>query len=107
MRGDTLVVGAQKTSEFDQASGAAYVYERRNGTWVYDSKLLPPESEAGYGYEFGNAVDVDESGETIVIGSWKSHADDGTIQAQMVFGKFSKGFDLMKKRGRKDDSGVP
>ena len=80
MRGDTLVVGAQKTSEFDQASGAAYVYERRNGTWVYDSKLLPPESEAGYAYEFGNAVDVDESGETIVVGSWKSHSDDGTMQ---------------------------
>ena len=81
MRGDTLVVGAQKASEFDQASGAAYVYERRNGTWIYDSKLLPPESEAGYAYEFGNAVDVDASGETIVVGSWKSHADDGTIQA--------------------------
>ena len=82
LRGDTLVVGAPKASEFDQASGAAYVhvFERRNGAWVYDSKLLPPESEAGYAYEFGNAVDVDESGETIVVGSWKSHSDDGTMQ---------------------------
>ena len=80
IRGDTLVIGAQKTGVYDQTSGASYVFEQINGTWTYRSTLLPPESESGFGYEFGNSVDIDESGQLIAVGSWKTSSDDGYTQ---------------------------
>jgi len=79
-RGGALVVGAMKENVFDQVSGAAYVFEQINGTWTLLEKLLPPETETGYGFEFGNAVDVDESAQTIVVGSWKNSSPDGRVE---------------------------
>lgn len=54
---DTLVAGAS-------VGRAAYVYERRAGTWTLQAKLVPPGPSAGN--RFGHDVAVD--GDTIVVG---------------------------------------
>jgi len=74
--GDTLVVGApfEDSSattvdgiDNDDAldSGAAYVYERSNGTWAFSTYLKPFNTDAGD--EFGSSVAV--HGDGILVGA--------------------------------------
>ena len=62
--GDTIVVGAGGPCCFE-APGAAYVFVRTDGTWIFQQKLTPDESLDGA--HFGESVDID--GDTIVVGS--------------------------------------
>jgi FG-GAP repeat protein len=64
--GDYLVVGALGDDEFDDFSGAAYIYERDGtGSWGLVKKLLAstPLAQAG----FGKSVGI--SGDNIIVGS--------------------------------------
>ena len=63
--GDSLVVGAQGDSEIGTASGAAYVFERIDGTWTETAKLLA--SDGVDEDAFGSSVSV--SGGTVLVGS--------------------------------------
>mmetsp|Transcript_21731 Transcript_21731/g.47384 ORF Transcript_21731/g.47384 Transcript_21731/m.47384 type:complete len:770 (+) Transcript_21731:127-2436(+) len=71
---DTLVVGADKDGINGHFSGAAYIFSRQqgaNGTtvWAQEAKIAP--DDGGVYQYFGFDVDVDSSGTTVVVPSWK------------------------------------
>ena len=61
IHGDWMVVGARR-DDGDQGtnhdSGAAYVYERDNGVWMFRQKLVSDDIMGGD--EFGTDVDIFE-----------------------------------------------
>lgn len=83
--GDTMIVGA---SGYDAAPttginiGAAYVFVRNSsGVWTQQAQLNAADGAAGD--EFGYSVAI--SGETIVVGSWRSNAPTSNSGAAYVF----------------------
>jgi hypothetical protein len=68
--GDTLVVGAYKTtSAVSGASGVAHVFVRAGGVWTEQAVIDCPDHENGV--DFGWSVDVD--GDVALIGAPKMH----------------------------------
>lgn len=63
--GDTIVAGARFAPSAAEASGAAYVFRRTNGTWTEEA--LVKASNVQNGAFFGTAVAI--SGDTMVIGA--------------------------------------
>ncbi len=63
--GDTIAVGSAGDSQVLPDAGAAYVFEKRSGTWVEAAKLAPPELETRneFGYTLGLA------GDALVVGT--------------------------------------
>lgn len=78
----TLVVGAQKhnPSGKDNA-GAAYVYVKNQGSWVFQAKLAPTTLAASDG--FGYSVSISGDGNTIAVGApytdETGNADRGSV----------------------------
>jgi hypothetical protein len=62
--GDTAVVGAYSASVDGVKGGAAYVFERSNGSWSFQQKLASTSVKSGE--QFGWSVAI--SGDTILIG---------------------------------------
>lgn len=60
----SFVVGAPGEDEVAREAGAAYVYERRNGTWERRAKLLPPGTRSiqAFGRSVGIAGPYVEAG---------------------------------------------
>ena len=54
--GDRAVVGAVA---FNNAEGAAYVYENQNGSWALTATLSPPTQTASQGFGYETALDGD------------------------------------------------
>jgi hypothetical protein len=71
--GDTAVIGSWQDSVRDAGAGAAYVFERQNGTWIQTAVLTGSDLRAGD--TMGYSVDI--SGDRIVAGADK-HDDLGT-----------------------------
>eukprot|EP01043_Picozoa_sp_COSAG02_P036680 COSAG02_NODE_2703_length_8201_cov_9.957294_4_plen_1333_part_00 len=69
--GSVAVVGAPGNDDVENApaSGAAYVFEREDGSWVQVAKLVAADTLANA--EFGNSVAV--SGSVVVVGAWQDH----------------------------------
>lgn len=63
--GDTVVVGAEGGGDAGKFSGAAYVFERHDGTWRQQARLLAGDARAAD--RFGNAVAVHL--DTIAVGA--------------------------------------
>jgi len=64
---DTMVIGSPKEND---STGAAYIYTKDNGQWIFQSRLEATDKESGF--RFGSSVAI--SGDTIVIGS-PAHGD--------------------------------
>jgi FG-GAP repeat len=87
--GNLMVVGAQ--SIFNNAVGAAYLYERDSlGGWNFVKKLLPNDGRQGDGFGYSVAI----SGTTVVIGApYESHdtnednIDEPAVGAAYIFQK--------------------
>ena len=82
--GDTMVVGASNYDTTPNTGiniGRAYVFVRTNGTWTQQAQLQA--SDGASGDEFGYSVAI--SGETIVVGSWRSNAPTSNSGAAYVF----------------------
>ena len=79
LAGDTLVVGADKDGPSGKFSGSAYIFRReidsRSGQalWREEAKIFP--NDGGESQYFGYDVDIDNSGDTVIVSSWK----DGEI----------------------------
>ena len=69
--GDTIVVGAQDFQNF----GAAYVFQRVQGVWIQQQRLVA--SPVSYSSQFGGSVAI--SGDTIVVGSPLSDTATGAV----------------------------
>lgn len=95
MTSEYLVVGARGTS----APGAAYVYARRDGTWVFETKLTASDPEADD--HFGISVAID--GATVVVGAENKPASDGW-GAAYVFNRSSPGWSAPQKLVANDPS---
>ncbi|HOW70265.1 MAG TPA: SUMF1/EgtB/PvdO family nonheme iron enzyme [Phycisphaerae bacterium] len=67
--GEVAFVGAYLDGEGESRSGAAYVFRRLGGVWLYEQKLKAPD--AAPGREFGISVSI--QGDTALVGS---HLDD-------------------------------
>ena len=68
IRGNTLVIGAQRTYDLGAESGSAYVFQRTNGLWSQTAKLTASDGEAFS--NFGRDVAISEDEDTIVIGAF-------------------------------------
>ncbi|MCU4716464.1 FG-GAP repeat protein [Halapricum hydrolyticum] len=79
--GTTAVVGAfeDKDPNGEQA-GAAYVFDRRIGSWTQQTKLVAADGDAGDW--FGGSVTVSSDGMTAVIGAPNDDDPDGSSDAQ-------------------------
>ena len=60
-----LIVGAPRNDALGKDSGAAYIYERENGTWRYQTKITA--SDGRDGDLFGISVAID--GDTVLVGA--------------------------------------
>jgi hypothetical protein len=56
LRGDRLIVGAPDDGDDASAGGSAYVFERRNGSWVQQQRLRPEPVAADSRFGFGVAI---------------------------------------------------
>ncbi|MBK7404039.1 MAG: hypothetical protein IPJ41_05270 [Phycisphaerales bacterium] len=63
--GDVILAGAPKDDPFGALSGAAFVFERVDGAWVFTQRLLAGDG-AAYD-EFGTSVSV--RGEAMIVGA--------------------------------------
>ncbi|MCB8978638.1 MAG: hypothetical protein H6657_14555 [Ardenticatenaceae bacterium] len=68
--GDTLLVGARANEDFGNFTGAAYIFERSNGSWTETNKLLA--SDASTNSWFG--WDVDLAGDVAIVGAPKNNS---------------------------------
>lgn len=64
---DTLVIGSPLEAD---STGAAYIYTKVNGQWVFQARLDASDKETGF--RFGDSVAI--SGSTVVVGS-PAHGD--------------------------------
>ena len=79
--GDYAIVGSPQhdydsaEANFKTSAGAAYVYERVNGTWGLTKKLTPPNTDSARvaGDLFGFKVAID--GTTVVVGAYQQDYD--------------------------------
>jgi len=60
-----LVIGAPRNDALGVDSGAAYIYKRENGTWLYQEKITAIDGAAGD--LFGISVAIDSS--TLLVGA--------------------------------------
>ena len=81
--GDTLVVGAFADDDKGTDAGAAYVFVRTGGTWVFQAKLLPSDDTGGQWMGWSVAI----SGNTIVAGAHFDSERDFAAGAAHVFGR--------------------
>ena len=71
---DTLVVGADTDEINGPFSGAAYIFRRQRGAdgvyiWTQEAKIAP--NDGGMSQYFGFDLDIDSSGNIVVVSSWK------------------------------------
>jgi hypothetical protein len=69
-----MVIGAFLQDGAAPQTGAAYVYQRVDGQWVVQTKLIAPDGQPGE--IFGTSATID--GHTIVIGAPRVITPDGT-----------------------------
>ena len=73
--GSTALVGAHGVDDGTSVDeGAAYIYEKVNGTWTERAKLTA--SDGVQGDQFGRAVSISSDGSTALVGAYA--VDDGT-----------------------------
>jgi hypothetical protein len=77
--GTTAIVGGYSGS----ASGAAYLFELSDGTWIQVAKLTPSDG-AAWDW-FGSSVSV--SGTTAIVGAWGNDENGSSSGAAYVFEK--------------------
>ena len=82
--GDVAVVGAPEDDDAGRSAGAAYVFERTNGTWSQRTELTADDTAEGD--VFGQSVGVSGSGDTAIVGASLDTRDDaGGAGAAYVF----------------------
>lgn len=68
--GDTAIICARDDDVIGERSASAYIFERRNGQWQQEAKILPDEGEQ---WDWV-VVDADVSGDTAVV--WTQEEDE-------------------------------
>ncbi len=77
--GDTVVVGAYGVEVGDSPfAGAAYVFQRSNGSWTQEAKLVADAADIVINLGFGWAVSV--KGDTLAVGAYGTRIDGKSSQ---------------------------
>lgn len=61
MSGDTIIAGTPYEDSAAQDAGAAYVFVRINGDWLFEQKLVAPDSGAARWFGYSVAIDGDKA----------------------------------------------
>lgn len=86
--GAVALIGAPYAEEgANEDQGAAYVFERVDGTWVASGRLVAPDGAAGD--NFGRAVAID--GDTLLVGAVNAAIDGAKMQGAAYLFERSKG----------------
>ena len=75
------------------SSGAAFVYRKSGGLFLYDAKLVAATPQAGAAFGTSVAIHADK----IVVGSPYEVASTGTMGAAYIFHSFASGWSLEKR----------
>ena len=75
------------------SSGAAFVYRKSGGLFLYDAKLVATTPQAGAAFGTSVAIHADK----IVVGSTYEVASTGTMGAAYIFHSFASGWSLEKR----------
>ncbi|WP_395377360.1 hypothetical protein [Marinicella sp. W31] len=98
-----LIIGAPRNDALGVDSGAAYIYQRENDTWRYQTKITASDGAAGD--LFGISVAVD--GNTVLVGADLHDAkaeDAGAVYVYVLDGKqWKQEAKLMASDGGKTD----
>ena len=81
LSGDTAIVGAPDEDTKGTDAGAAYVFVRTRGAWVFEQKLVA--SDGGPGQWFGHAVAIE--GDVVVVGAPRADGVTSASGAAYVF----------------------
>ncbi|HHZ65199.1 MAG TPA: hypothetical protein EYN51_06845, partial [Flavobacteriales bacterium] len=80
--GNRAIVGSSLDDSIGSNSGAAYIYELNNGSWMQTQILIA--SDAAAGDEFGYAVSI--SGDRVIAGSYKDDNGSGSAYIYELIG---------------------
>jgi len=72
--GERAIVGARHHSGNEANSGAVYLFERENATWVQKNKFLPPDGQSDAGFGCG----LDYENNNLVIGAFSAESNGTT-----------------------------
>ena len=73
--GNVLVVGAPGDNSAGETTGRAYVYSRSGNNWTLEATLSGNAS--GAFEDFGESVDISDTGQYVVVGSWLDNNQQG------------------------------
>lgn len=111
--GNIVVIGADgtdwatgNTSHYSYSSGSAFVYERKQGYWIFVQRIMPsrPEGVGGLG-----TLAISDNGDTIAVGSPRhpgsNNSDGGAVYMYQRHsdGSWKQKFEVM---GYRNDPGL-
>lgn len=73
--GNYCVVGSSRHNSV----GAAYVFKRTGSAWSEETKVVSPNGDPGIAPEFGNSVDIDSTGNNIIVGAKGERYNNGSF----------------------------
>lgn len=76
--GSLIVVGNYVDSRFANLHGAASVFRRLNGTWTYETALLPSQPDTGS--VFGRSLALNAAGDRLRVGAPGAQQSVGVIE---------------------------
>lgn len=74
--GNYCVVGAPG---HNSNVGAAYVFKRTGAAWAQETKVISPNGAPGLVPNFGSSVDIDSTGNNIIVGAKGESYDNGSF----------------------------
>ncbi len=57
-------------------TGAAYIFVRRDGQWIEQQKLVPPDGQPND--QFGASVSLNALGNVAIVGAWQHNGNEGS-----------------------------
>jgi len=94
-----IIIGAQYADGINQATGAAYAFNRLASTWSETDKIIAPDGATNDA--FGHAVAISESGYTVLIGA---HVDEFSSGSAYIYTRLAVLWSLQQKLTASDST---
>ncbi len=91
--GNFAVIGTPQDDDVDSNSGAAYIYEKIGGNWIFSEKLVVDDGELAD--MFGISVDID--GDYLIVGAWQAVGLTGNTGAAYIYKRNGSNWDFQQK----------
>ncbi|MBK9264342.1 MAG: FG-GAP repeat protein [Polyangiaceae bacterium] len=93
MSGDTIIIGTPYEDSAAQDAGAAYVFVRKNGDWLFEQKLVAPDFGATRWFGYSVAID----GDNAIVGSPQADGNMLDAGAAYVFSRTNGSWSALPK----------